>query len=48
MWPEAGYIFLLQLFTVLIAVFVIAVLAIPLAAIWETIRANRDFEELAR
>jgi hypothetical protein len=41
-------IFVLQLFTLLVGAFVIAVVAIPLAAIWETMRANRDFEKIAR
>jgi uncharacterized membrane protein len=41
-------IFLLQLFTVLLALCVIGLLLIPLAAIWETIRANKEFKKLER
>ena len=41
-------IFLLQLFTVLLALCVIGLLLIPLAAIWETMRANKEFRKLER
>jgi uncharacterized membrane protein len=41
-------IFLIQIFTVLVALFVIGLLLIPLAAIWETIRANKEFRKLER
>jgi hypothetical protein len=41
-------IFLLQLFTVLLALCVIRLLLIPLAAIWETMRANKEFRKLER
>jgi uncharacterized membrane protein len=41
-------IFLLQLFTVLVALFVIGLLLIPLAAIWERARLNKEFKKLER
>jgi uncharacterized membrane protein len=41
-------IFLFQLFTVVLALCVIGLLLIPLAAIWETMRANKAFRELER
>jgi uncharacterized membrane protein len=41
-------IFLLQLFTLILALCVIGLLLIPLAAIWESIRANKAFRELER
>jgi uncharacterized membrane protein len=41
-------IFLVQLFTVLVALFVIGLFLIPLAAIWETMRANKEFRKLER
>ena len=41
-------IFLLQLFTLVLALCVIGLLLIPLAAIWESMRANRAFRELER
>jgi uncharacterized membrane protein len=41
-------IFLLQAFTVLVALWVIGLLLIPLAAIWETMRAKREFRKLER
>jgi uncharacterized membrane protein len=41
-------IFLLQLFTVLVALFVIGLLLIPLAAIWENVRLKKEFKKLER
>ena len=41
-------IFLFQFFTIVLALCVIGLLLIPLAAIWETMRTNKEFRKLER
>jgi uncharacterized membrane protein len=41
-------IFLLELFTFLVALFVIGLLLIPLAAIWENVRLKKEYKKLER